>query len=168
MPMKTCSKCKQLKALDLFGISSASKDGKHNRCKECCNKHAVEYRNKNPEKVKESKRQYREANLEKVKEYQKQYCSSNPEKYKNYCSKRRSNKAANGVFKVTEKELKKLYSSSCIYCGSLNSIEADHVIPISKGGRHSIGNLVPACRSCNASKKNKFLVEWKAGLKWAI
>lgn len=166
--MKTCTKCKEVKAFNLFGISSASKDGFHHRCKECCNKHAVEYRNKNPEKVKQSKKQYREANLEKVKKYQKQYCSSNPEKYKNYCNTRRSKKVSNGVFKVTDKELKKLYSSSCIYCGSTNLIQADHVIPLTKGGRHSIGNLVPACSRCNQSKGSKFLAEWKASLTWAI
>lgn len=78
-----------------------------------------------------------------------------------YANVRRLKKLSNGVFIISAKELKKLYSSPCIYCGSKNSIQADHVIPISKGGVHSVGNLVPACRKCNQSKSNKLLSQWK-------
>lgn len=163
--VKTCTKCKENKSIDLFGKNTASKDGHHHRCKECCNKHAIEYRLKNPEKFKESKRKYRENHPEKIKKYQKEYCSSNPEKYKNYSYKRRSTKLANGVFKVTDKELKKLYTSNCFYCDSNDYIQIDHVVPISRGGQHSIGNLVAACRKCNTSKNNKFLTEWKLNSK---
>lgn len=31
--------------------------------------------------------------------------------------------------------------------------EPDHVIPASRGGLHSVENLRPACRSCNASRQ---------------
>ena len=81
--------------------------------------------------------------------------------YREYANVRRLRKLSNGVFNISIKELKRLYSSPCIYCGSNNSIQADHVIPISKGGVHSIGNLVPACSRCNQSKSNKFLSQWK-------
>jgi len=30
----------------------------------------------------------------------------------------------------------------------------DHVIPLSKGGKHLPSNVVPACASCNSSKGN--------------
>ena len=36
------------------------------------------------------------------------------------------------------------------------------IMPIIRGGRHSIGNLLPACGSCNSSKGAKLLVEWRA------
>ncbi|WP_306317623.1 MULTISPECIES: HNH endonuclease [unclassified Streptomyces] len=38
----------------------------------------------------------------------------------------------------------------------------DHVIPLSKGGRHAIGNLMPACMPCNMSKSASFLSVWRA------
>jgi 5-methylcytosine-specific restriction endonuclease McrA len=40
----------------------------------------------------------------------------------------------------------------CFYCGEPGTMTQDHVIPIAKGGRHDAANIVPACKSCNASK----------------
>lgn len=40
----------------------------------------------------------------------------------------------------------------CAYCRSPNDITMDHVIPISRGGRHTADNVVPACRPCNSRK----------------
>ena len=47
------------------------------------------------------------------------------------------------------------FSHSCAYCGSTGVLEPDHVIPQSKGGLDSVGNIVPACRSCNSRKQAK-------------
>lgn len=40
----------------------------------------------------------------------------------------------------------------CAYCG-LRAEEWDHIEEASKGGSHQIGNLLPACRSCNRRKR---------------
>jgi 5-methylcytosine-specific restriction endonuclease McrA len=43
----------------------------------------------------------------------------------------------------------------CVYCGSLLPAELltlDHVQPRMRGGDHSEGNIVTACRTCNADK----------------
>src|SRR5699024_5283996 len=39
----------------------------------------------------------------------------------------------------------------CIYCGEPGE-HLDHVLPVSKGGPHSYGNLVVACAPCNLRK----------------
>ncbi|HWJ84662.1 MAG TPA: HNH endonuclease, partial [Cellulomonas sp.] len=43
----------------------------------------------------------------------------------------------------------------CAYCGAHDvPLQRDCVLPISRGGRYTITNIAPACRSCNASKCN--------------
>lgn len=54
----------------------------------------------------------------------------------------------------------KLFDNSCAYCGSRLNIEQEHIVPVSKGGKTSFGNIIPACGSCNRSKCNRDLIEW--------
>jgi len=49
----------------------------------------------------------------------------------------------------------------CAYCGDTESpLQKDCVLPLSRGGRYTIENVVPACRSCNASKSNDEVTGW--------
>lgn len=49
----------------------------------------------------------------------------------------------------------------CAYCGSRDvALQKDCVLPISRGGRYTIENVVPACGSCNASKCNAEVTGW--------
>ena len=49
----------------------------------------------------------------------------------------------------------------CAYCGAPGpALQRDCVLPISRGGRYTVENVVPACRSCNASKCNLEVTSW--------
>jgi len=49
----------------------------------------------------------------------------------------------------------------CAYCGNAgDALQKDCLLPISRGGRYTLSNVVPACRSCNASKCNTELTTW--------
>lgn len=49
----------------------------------------------------------------------------------------------------------------CAYCGAdAADLQKDCVLPISRGGRYTLANVVPACRSCNASKCNAEITTW--------
>ena len=49
----------------------------------------------------------------------------------------------------------------CAYCGAAGAaLQRDCVLPISRGGRYTVTNVVPACRSCNASKCNQEVTTW--------
>ncbi len=49
----------------------------------------------------------------------------------------------------------------CAYCRAVEpALQKDCVLPISRGGRYTLDNVVPACRSCNASKCNAEVTGW--------
>ena len=56
------------------------------------------------------------------------------------------------------------FDRSCAYCEQPidGQPEPDHVVPLSRGGDDVLGNLLPACRSCNADKNDMTLDEWQA------
>jgi 5-methylcytosine-specific restriction endonuclease McrA len=43
----------------------------------------------------------------------------------------------------------------CQYCGGMDKLTLDHVLPKSRGGRDSWENLVTACMPCNNRKGNR-------------
>lgn len=49
----------------------------------------------------------------------------------------------------------------CAYCGGDGAaLQKDCMLPISRGGRYTLANVVPACASCNASKCNIEVTTW--------
>lgn len=46
-------------------------------------------------------------------------------------------------------------NSRCVYCGSEEDLQCDHVVPLAKGGQTTFENLATACRPCNARKKDR-------------
>ena len=57
--------------------------------------------------------------------------------------------------------MKNRHGGKCFYCGDVALLTMDHVIPLARGGRHAIANIVPACKPCNSSKHDSLLVEWR-------
>ena len=59
------------------------------------------------------------------------------------------------------------HDGRCAYCQTpCESLEMDHVIPLSRGGRHALANILPACPSCNRRKSSKLLIEWRYRNDW--
>lgn len=50
----------------------------------------------------------------------------------------------------------------CTYCGSADDLTCDHIRPLARGGNNDLDNLTTACRSCNSSKGDKLVEEWRA------
>jgi 5-methylcytosine-specific restriction endonuclease McrA len=49
----------------------------------------------------------------------------------------------------------------CAYCGAADkALQRDCVLAISRGGRYTLDNIVPACRSCNPSKSSEEVTTW--------
>ena len=54
------------------------------------------------------------------------------------------------------------FKDACAYCGDPFQ-RWDHLIPVFEGGDTVVGNLVPACSSCDSSKGNRLHAEWMQG-----
>jgi 5-methylcytosine-specific restriction endonuclease McrA len=107
------------------------------------------------------KRKWDANNPEKVKTMNYLAYKNKPEMFINNASKRYAKIKNVDRRLIRACEIKALQSKPCLYCGSTKQIEIDHIIPIARGGRHSIGNLAPACRACNRSKTDYLVMEWR-------
>lgn len=56
------------------------------------------------------------------------------------------------------------HAGRCAYCGGAGPLQADHRVPLARGGTNDIGNILPACRSCNARKHLMTEDEFRARL----
>jgi 5-methylcytosine-specific restriction endonuclease McrA len=51
--------------------------------------------------------------------------------------------------------------AGCAYCGVTDKpMQRDCVLALSRGGRYTLDNIAPACRSCNTSKCNDEVTSW--------
>ena len=78
-------------------------------------------------------------------------------------SRRRRKRMAQVVNDLTATEWAALQDAwgGCAYCGTPDGpLQKDCLLPISRGGRYTLANVVPACRSCNASKCNTEVTTW--------
>lgn len=68
------------------------------------------------------------------------------------------------MYAITSRDIRRLtlrQNGECFYCRRVLVLTMDHVIPVSRGGVTSVGNLVLACRSCNSRKNNMTIMEFR-------
>ncbi len=60
-------------------------------------------------------------------------------------------------------EIQASYLMLCVYClERCDDLTMDHVVALNRGGDHTAGNVVPACRKCNREKTDKSVVVFLA------
>ena len=107
-------------------------------------------------------RVWRTANLEKERERARLYTKTPSGKAAGARSdaKRRSRlRAADCTLTADEwRSILERNKGRCYWCKKkFKRLTMDHVIPLSKGGKHIKENLVPACPRCNGKKSNKIV-----------
>ncbi|WP_238885976.1 HNH endonuclease [Mycobacterium sp. IDR2000157661] len=74
--------------------------------------------------------------------------------------KRRLDAVDNDLTAVEWETIKAAWNG-CAYCGATDRpLQRDCVMAISRGGRYTVDNVVPACASCNTSKCNDEVTGW--------
>ena len=116
----------------------------------------------NPERHREQGRRWQDANPEKERERKRRYREAHPEKGREYQRRRRARRNNNGVYVVSDKDLRRLQQQPCAHAhlGPCNGhMHVDHIVPVSRGGTHGIGNLQRLCQRHNISKHDRLEVE---------
>lgn len=141
----------------------AAKRTYHLKNKDKEKEYSKEYRSR-PEVI-EREKQRRIDEAEKNKEYQRQYLQTDRGRTLSRIkiAKRRALREKTIVTFTLEQweESKEFFNHECAYCGNKSEVfDKDHVVPLSKGGTHTMQNIVPACEWCNGSKHNKDMETW--------
>ena len=96
--------------------------------------------------------------------YAMQYLADNPDRCREYRRKRKALIRGASASAFSDADWRRTctrYRNCCAYCGRGGlPLTMDHVVPIARGGRHSIGNVVPACEPCNFGKHTSLAIEW--------
>lgn len=65
-------------------------------------------------------------------------------------------------WKLTRLRIFERDNFTCLYCRKVGGeLECDHIDPVSLGGSNEDSNLATACKTCNRSKSNKTLEQWR-------
>lgn len=133
--------------------------------------HKARYR-KDPLKAKATNDNWRDNNRERVYENLKRWKANNEDKVKAikkaYKARRRATEKAGDATRDLHKwevSAKKV----CYWCGIKceSNYHIDHYQPLTKGGTHTVDNLVIACPPCNQHKSNKDPYDF-AKSKWRL
>lgn len=121
------------------------------------------FRAENAERAK----RWREANPERAAAVKRRHLQAHPEKNQEWVNRYRARKLDATVEVVDYEAIAERDQNVCHICGFDVDLQAttydpmartfDHVIPLSRGGAHSMENVKVAHRLCNIRKNNRFI-----------
>lgn len=131
------------------------------------------YQKKNKLRIKAKARAWRLANVDAIREKDRIRSIKDPSRMRRHHLKRRAiKKGANigdtAIISAWEKKWHTKVFVACYWCKQptrVTDCHTDHIVPLSKGGLHSVENLCISCGSCNLSKGSSDPNEWNQQLK---
>lgn len=188
--MKRCGRCGEDKLESQFSRNKRTGDGLQVWCRVCMKDYKKsrrhlyrdydrQYERDHPEVRARANKNYREKDIEGSRLYRREHRRLNPQMYREYGRRHRQKNperdALNGVRRRARKvalprtltnaqwgEIKAFWAG-CAYCGRTDAkVHCDHVIPLVRQECPGtvLENVLPACPSCNTSKRERELGEW--------
>lgn len=131
----------------------------------CCSlkcgkrKHYLEHKQRYIERF----RKWKDRNPSKGYEFSKRWADKNRDRVRLWkrinVQKRRQRIKQAGGDPLTLSQWENLVEAQrgmCWWCCGVLPLEIDHIFPISKGGQHTLSNVVASCKRCNTRKGNSF------------
>jgi len=143
--------------------------------------YAREWLKRNPQKARDAVRRWNKAHPEQRRAAKRLYYARHREQHKAVMAayhrahpevlRAKSNayraRARSAVGQFTSAEWRALvesYGGKCAYRGEAGPLQVDHRTPLTRGGKNSIDNILPACRKCNTEKGQLTEEEFRARL----
>lgn len=151
---------------EYFEPYGKKRDSVRPRCKACCRELRRKRYLKNRNTENELGRQWRLNNREASLERTQRWRLNNRDRMRMHDQKRRSRETSTHSTFTPEQwqDCLNWWHGVCAYCGAQQSLfhilEQDHFIPVSDSGDYVASNIIPACKSCNASKSNQQAAAW--------
>lgn len=175
---RVCTKCLQEKDLSNFHVVNGKLLAK---CKPCqnaaCREDHAKHRDARLENIRQYSKEYR--NSPEGKKKREEYSKSDVGRELNRVSwnryyqtekgqithqvkrsRRRAAKVENTLTVSEWREILADYDNRCAYCNTKGKMTQDHITALVNGGTHTKDNVIPACFSCNSSKKHTPLLVW--------
>lgn len=169
--LKLCPRCNIEQQRTEFTKDKNRPDGLKVYCKTCCKiertenrdyhrSKSKEWRENNPERFKEKRDAWMQANPQAENETRKKWMAENKLKVRQIKKKYKARRMTWEVGDVDYDEILARDGLVCHICGTdveLDDIHFDHVIPLAKGGAHSMDNIHVSHSRCNMKKHTKIL-----------
>ena len=167
-PFKPCRYCGQSypATTDYFHRHNTTRDGLHTMCKPCKRDYDRGRAASNVESRKIAAAEYYRANAENIKARTGAHARANRELLRPYFAayahrRRAVARGLEATLSAEEWTGCKAHFGGCCYCDKrTRALEQDHFVALKRGGGYTASNIVPACRSCNASKSNHAFEDW--------
>ncbi|HHT7152305.1 HNH endonuclease [Bacillus thuringiensis serovar andalousiensis] len=162
-----CKECTSRKGKDYYQRNKASVNQKHRnhyyKNKEKRNEQIAKWSRENRDKRRDIDKRSYQKNREKRIEKSMQWIRNNLERHAERNQIRRAKiRDLDATFTSEEWiECKRYFANRCAYCGeSVEKLEQEHFISIENGGPFTKENMLPACKSCNSSKRDRDFYKW--------
>jgi 5-methylcytosine-specific restriction endonuclease McrA len=168
---KVCRRCGVERPASEFGRWTGSRDGLKPRCNACRRadyarnreqilREKADYYARNADSIRRKKAEYREELKSGVRSVV--YVKPLEHRLMRIIANKMRDRGApeSHIFHVTMADARRLLAQPCSVCGTRDELTVDHIIPISRGGVHAIGNLQMLCAFHNRQKHQKVMTVW--------